>query len=371
MRERGAFNLYKRGGVWYARFWDDQEKRYAVTKSTGCSVYNKAAAAASKMIEDGRVQPRSADPLVLDFCLDYWRTSKKKVTAKYRDENIKLLEKVIERFSDFKPLRLSRLKRFHLVRLHEWIEHSAGIGARSGQRAFQTVTVALAHAFATGLIGQDLTRRLEKPSYTLNPLGAITLQEIRKIIELTPRDPRQKAVALLGCLAGMRRGEMRALAWHSVDFDKHEINVENNYTDADGFHVPKSLSARAVSMVEPLEDAIKALRVRKHFLGPDDLVLANAYRLGAPMSATAIDRAFKSILKAISIDAKVRKKRHLTPHSMRHSFVSLSRTTGLSDFAVMALSGHKTSNMLTRYSDASSVDREDARKKIQAAIDAG
>ena len=37
------------------------------------------------------------------------------------------------------------------------------------------------------------------------------------------------------------------------------------------------------------------------------------------------------------IDAEAIKKWHLTPHSMRHSFVSLSRTTGLSDFAVMAL----------------------------------
>ena len=26
-----------RGGVWYARFWDEQERRYAVIKSTECS----------------------------------------------------------------------------------------------------------------------------------------------------------------------------------------------------------------------------------------------------------------------------------------------------------------------------------------------
>jgi integrase len=123
-------------------------------------------------------------------------------------------------------------------------------------------------------------------------------------------------------------------------------------------------------MVEPLEDAIKALRVRRKLLGPDGLVLASAYSPGAPMSATAIDRAFKSILKAIGIDAEARKKRHLTPHSMRHSFVSMSRTA-LSDFAVMALSRHKTADMMRRYSDADSVDRDDARRKIQAAIDAG
>jgi integrase len=154
-----------------------------------------------------------------------------------------------------------------------------------------------------------------------------------------------------------------------VDFDKHEIDVESNYTDDDGFHAPKSLSTRTVSMIGPLEDAIKALRVRKALLGPNDLVLANSYSAGAPMSATAIDRCFKSVLEAVGIDAKARKKRHLTPHSMRHSFVSLSRQTGLSDFAVMALSGHKSEDMLKRYSDASTVDRGEARRKLQAAVD--
>ncbi len=370
MRERKGFNLYKRGGIYYARFWDEQERRYSVTKSTECTGRDEAAIAAGRMIEDGSVRPRSGDPFVTALCLDYWRTSKKTLTTKYREENVKLIEKVISRFPGFERLRLSKMKRFHLVRLREWIEHTAGIGARSGQRAFQTVTVPLAHAFSIGLVGQDLTRRLEKPTYTLNPLGALSIQEIKKVIELTPKDPRQKAVMLLGCLAGLRRGEMRALAWRSVDFEKHEINVHSNFTDADGFHAPKAFSARAVSMVEPLEEAIKALKVRRSLLGPNDFVLANAYSPGAPMSATAIDRAFKSILKAIGIDAEARKKRHLTPHSMRHSFVSLSRTT-LSDFAVMALSGHKSTDMLKRYSDADTVDRGEARRKIQEAIDAG
>jgi integrase len=185
------------------------------------------------MIEEGSVRPRSADPLVIDLCLDYWRTSKKNLTAKYRGENIKLLEQIVARFPGFARLRPSRVRRFHLVRLREWIEHSAGIGARSGQSAFQAVTVPPAHAFATGLGSQDLTRRLGKPSYSLNPLSALTVQEIKKIIELTPHDPRQKTLVLLGRLAGLRRGEMRALTWRSMDFEKHEVNVENNFTDAD------------------------------------------------------------------------------------------------------------------------------------------
>ncbi len=365
---RKPFSLYMRGGVWHARFWDEQRLRYAITRSTGLADRDMAVVAAARMLEDGSVQPRSADPVMVNFCLDYWRTTPKHITIKYRRDNIKFLEDVIARFPGFQRLRLSRLKRFHLVRLKEWVQYSAGIGARSGQLAFQAVTVPLSHAFAVGLVGQDLTRRLEKPEYTLHPLGALSLEEIRKVIELTSKDPRRKAVVLLGCVAGLRRGEMRALTWRQVDFEKHEINVDVNYTDVDGLHPPKSLSAGAVSMIEPLEKALKALRVRRLLLGPDDYVLANSYTPGAPMSSSAIELAFRRVLEAIGIDAEARKKRHLTPHSMRHSFVTFSRTTGLSDFAVMALSRHKSKDMLTRYSDASTVDRAEARKKLQAGI---
>jgi hypothetical protein len=84
MRERKPFNLYERGGIWHARFWDEQERRYSITKSTECSERDEAVVAATRMIEDGTVRPRSADPLVLELCLDYWRTSKKNITAKYR-----------------------------------------------------------------------------------------------------------------------------------------------------------------------------------------------------------------------------------------------------------------------------------------------
>jgi hypothetical protein len=136
MRERKPFNLYERGGIWHARFWDEQERRYSITKSTECSERDEAVVAATRMIEDGTVRPRSADPLVLELCLDYWRTSKKNITAKYRGKTSSCLETVIARFPGFALLRVSRVKRFHLVRLREWIEGSANVGARSRQRTF-------------------------------------------------------------------------------------------------------------------------------------------------------------------------------------------------------------------------------------------
>ncbi len=86
MRKRSPFSLYRRGrgGIWHARFWDEEQHCYAVTKSTKCTNRDQAAIAAAKLIEQGAVKPRSADPLVTDFCLDYWRTFPKSITEKHK-----------------------------------------------------------------------------------------------------------------------------------------------------------------------------------------------------------------------------------------------------------------------------------------------
>lgn len=64
MRKRSPFSLYRRGrgGIWHARFWDEEQHCYAVTKSTKCTNRDQAAIAAAKLIEQGAVKPRSADP---------------------------------------------------------------------------------------------------------------------------------------------------------------------------------------------------------------------------------------------------------------------------------------------------------------------
>jgi len=73
MRPRKAhkpFTLYQKeiqaGPVWYARFWDETARRYAVTRSTGVPVEGKkqrryeAEQAARKMLPQIRFAPAAA-----------------------------------------------------------------------------------------------------------------------------------------------------------------------------------------------------------------------------------------------------------------------------------------------------------------------
>jgi len=78
---------------------------------------------------------------------------------------------------------------------------------------------------------------------------------------------------------------------------------------------------------------------------PEDFVLPNVEQ-EKPLGAITIKRDFGWIIDAIGIDKDTRAKWRVLFHSIRHSFVTRVRETGLLDFVVSALSGHKTTRMV-------------------------
>ena len=104
-----------------------------------------------------------------------------------------------------------------------------------------------------------------------------------------------KAIVLLSELAAMRRGEIRALRWRCVDFDKRLITIEENYTDLDGFKPPKRESSGVVPMTSELKTVLQDLHKKAFSLGraaPEDLVVFNVKR-EEPIADVTMKRGFK------------------------------------------------------------------------------
>ena len=82
--------------------------------------------------------------------------------------------------------------------------------------------------------------------------------------------------------------------------------------------------------------------------GPGDFVMSQRpYR---PACREVLWEALRSELASIGITEERRKERNIVYHSLRHSFVTACRIMGLNDFETMALSRHKDTKMLARYS---------------------
>ena len=69
-----------------------------------------------------------------------------------------------------------------------------------------------------------------------------------------------------------------------------------------------------------------------------------------PISFNCLLRSFKKALRNIGIDEEEQRQRGLHFHSLRHTFTSIMRNSGVPDVKVMRLTGHKSKRMLENYS---------------------
>ncbi len=188
------------------------------------------------------------------------------------------------------------------------------------------------------------------------------------MVTLSWKDPRMRACVALACLAGLRRGEIRALTWRDIDFKAGTIDVRRNFVgDFDEEHRPIYKAPKASSfrkfpyLVFPeLRAALLELWESSQYRGPDDLVMISVsgsnhfngvLTTQVPISDTTIKRNFNQMLAAIGISREDQRRRNLTFHGLRHSFVSLMETV-LPTRSTMALSGHATRAVFEQYSHA-------------------
>jgi len=84
------------------------------------------------------------------------------------------------------------------------------------------------------------------------------------------------------------------------------------------------------------------------------------------MFPKAAPEGFESMLRDIGISEETQKARKIVFHSLRHTYVSLSRGAGVPDFVVQRIAGHKTMGMTDKYSHATPEDIQNAKDLVTA-----
>lgn len=147
-------------------------------------------------------------------------------------------------------------------------------------------------------------------------------------------DPRAHLIVLLAGDAGLRSGEMRALGWTDVNFDKRQLCVERS--DYKGVvSTTKGGRLRHVPMTSRLAKALTAYR---HLRGP--LVL---YR---DDGGACTEVTIRELLKRAARRANLRNN---GPHMLRHTFCSHLAMRGAPPKAIQELAGHRDLTTTMRY----------------------
>lgn len=382
---RAPFSIFRRRSInkctgkpvvrFCARFFDEDGALLS-TKTLKATNATKAAIEAKALFDQGRGSG-SANPFVMDFLLEFWSMDSdyarmKALRGRPLSFQYVRIQAAVARHHLSDPLRGVRLHQLTVTRMERIILTLAarGVQPRTLNNIIQAVRVPVTD-WARRHRAPDPLQYLQRVADHPRERGTMTVEEIAKIIALEGAEPRAKAGALLAGLCGLRMGEVRGLRWADVDEAAGTLHIVGNFIDPrEGLKAPKYGSRRSV----PLPDAVlDAIRLCRAVAPPNALfVLWNERTHSLPSSRDLYQRGFRKLLESIGIAEEERQRRNLVFHGLRHTFVSLSRATGIPDWIAMRLAGHKSLAMTERYSHAENViDFPDMKAKMDTAIAGG
>lgn len=161
-------------------------------------------------------------------------------------------------------------------------------------------------------------RPKQKNAKRVAVLGSVAMAEL----VAAGNSERWRAALALAGYAGLRLGEVRALAWNDLDLKAGTLTVRRSALPDGTFKAPKTAAGtRTVPIVPALRRALVAWKIRSPFARPSDLVIATAD--GEPVQERNLRRVLEDAKKAAGI---AETEDRLSFHSLRHSFASMLAT---------------------------------------------
>lgn len=167
------------------------------------------------------------------------------------------------------------------------------------------------------------------------------------------------AIYLTAAFTGLRRGELIALRWRDVDFERASIRVSGSYANGK-LTTPKSGHGRVVPMVAEVAEALAKLSQRGEGTGDDDLVFPG--EVGLYLDGSALRRRFVAACARAEL-------RPIRFHDLRHTFGTLAVRGAESIVELQNWLGHAEVRTTMRYTHYR--QQQDAAARLAKAFHVG
>jgi len=341
----------KRGSVWYYKL-----KGEANFTSTGLTAKTKAESYVNGLLRNNGFQKVSNDIFenyagrffVWGSCPHAARLLEegKSITKRYVAIQRTNLETHVLK-SNMQKMRLLDIRRSHILDFRTSL-----IKKKLAQGTVNKIMSVLRVIFNEAVYRQDIVANpmngVGDIKDDAKPTGIFTIDELQKLF---PTDYRKiwnggldYTCFFLAATTGMRRGEILALKWKHIHFDKDFISVEEAWKDRDTTGTPKWDHLRTVPMAKILSEQLKRYREEAWNKTPDDLVFCNidGSRLGETWWKKRFDKALERA--GISIEG-----RRLRPHSFRHTLNTFLRASGENPDKIRETLGWNSEAVQNRY----------------------
>ena len=220
-----------------------------------------------------------------------------------------------------------------------------------------------------GLINENPCSRAEHPKAEEIDVRVLTEEEIPKLLDaLSDAPPQYSVITQLALLLGARRGEICALRWSDIDFEKGTLSIKRTVQSIPGiglvFNTPKTrrgkrclrIGADCVELLQEYRRYQKAERFRIGSAWVRKVTLENGKVVnndmlftkwnGEPMDPDIISSWFPKFLEAHDLPS-------IHFHSLRHSNASILIEAHVPITTVSGRLGHaQTSTTLNYYASA-------------------
>ena len=189
-------------------------------------------------------------------------------------------------------------------------------------------------------------------------IDVINMQEEPDIKKL-----RNKALLLLGFAGGFRRNELISINLEDLDFvfEGLKINIKRSKTDQFGEGFIKGIPYFDNYLYCPVKNLQKWLNISKLKKGPVFVRFSKGSNL---TNIRLTDQSVALIIKYYLAKAGINNENY-SGHSLRSGFATSAAEAGAEERSIMAMTGHKTSQMVRRYIREANIFKNNALDKIK------
>lgn len=258
-----------------------------------------------------------------DVADEWWETAERELAKQSVRTYNQALNRALEEFADTTITDISAID------IDRFLKRVASKGF--AQKTVSNQKLVLNQIFKHAILENDIP---------YNPCVSVSIPKNLPKTTRNAAPPEEEALVLktaevwlfptVAALTGMRKGEILALQWRDIDFDKNIINVSKSVGHDGNTPFVKSTKngeSRVVPLLNPLKEALLAVKSRPL----NDYIISNDGK--SPLTNKRYTTLMNNYRKSTGATCRA--------HELRHSFATIAFESGLPPKTVQELLGHK------------------------------
>ena len=373
-RSNGEGTIYKRkDGRWCAAYYDEKFNRHYVYGKTQAEVKQKLKKKRDEK-PDKDQQSITFQDWIEEFLVSYKKNEIKITTY---EGYMRIYRKHIEDSQIGKTalnqVTTEMLQRYYNDKLND------GYNSKTVRGIGIVIGAALNMAVKLKMLSENPNRYTSIPKKKKYEASVLSAKEVRQIVN-NAKSEELYPIVVTTVYTGMRKGEVMALKWENVDFQKRRIYIKNSLCKIDGdqldekghrharYEILEPKTKESKRMVPMMDEVYEALMLQKERQESDkqryqeiylDQGLVFADACGNYLPQRQFMDKYHTFLKKYNIT-------DIRFHDLRHTFATLLIESDISMKVVQELLGHSTiTTSMDIYTHISDTKKEQALDRLR------